>query len=267
MCFNLDAVPPPLPTVGLPVGFTSGAGQGIARQDRLTLTSADGTPFSAYLALPTAGNGAGIVILPDVRGLFTFYEDLATRFANAGVAAIAVDYFGRTAGLAPRGADFEFMPHVMQTTPAQITQDVAAAVEQIRTVGQAQAVFTVGFCFGGFHSLLQAASQHGLSGVIAFYGGPTTNRFGSKAPIDRIDEITCPILGLYGGADQGIPVAEVQRFDAALTAAGKEHEIVIYPDTPHSFFDRTYEQYQSESADAWQRMLGFIAAHTPKGTI
>jgi carboxymethylenebutenolidase len=267
MCFTFDAVPPPVPTTGLPLGFTSGAGQGIARQDRLTLTSADGTQFSAFLALPTTGNGAGIVILPDVRGLFTFYEDLALRFANAGVAAIAIDYFGRTAGLGPRGADFEYMPHVGQTKTEQIAQDVAAAVEQIRTVGQAQAVFTVGFCFGGFNSLLQAANQHGLSGVIAFYGPPTTNRFGGKAAIDLINEMTCPILGLYGGADQGIPVAEVQRFDQALTAAGKEHEIVIYPDAPHSFFDRTYEQYQSASADAWQRMLGFIAAHTPKATI
>ncbi len=265
MCFAYDAVPPPLPQGVVPLRFDGQPGN--VSQEHLTLTSADGTQFSAYSARPSTGNGAGIVILPDVRGLFTFYEELANRFAAAGVAAVAIDYFGRTAGLAPRGADFEFMPHVAQTKPDQIAQDVTVAVARLKQDNpDVQAVFTVGFCFGGFNSLMQAVSQQGLAGVVAFYGSPTAARFGTPV-IDLIDQITCPILGLYGGADQGIPVADVQRFDHALTQGGKPHEIVIYPDAPHSFFDRTYAQYQQESADAWRRMLSFISANTPKGTV
>jgi carboxymethylenebutenolidase len=265
MCFDYDAVPPPVPQGMLPPRFASQPGD--VSQERLTLTSADGTQFSAYSARPATGSGAGIVILPDMRGLFAFYEELARRFASVGVAAIAIDYFGRTAGLGPRGADFEYMPHVAQTKPDQITQDVAAAIARLRQDNaEVQAVFTVGFCFGGFNSLMQAVQQRGLSGVIAFYGSPTTARFGTPV-IDLVDQITCPVLGLYGSADQGIPVADVERFDKALTQAGKEHEIVIYPGAPHSFFDRTYETYQQESADAWRRMLNFISVHTPKGTI
>jgi len=269
MCFEYDALPPQIPLEALPLQWASQPGDGVANQERISLTSADGTQFSAYVAQPKSANGAGIVILPDVRGLFAFYEDLAQRFASVGVTAIAIDYFGRTAGLAPRGADFEYMPHVQQTKPETIAADVRAAITKLREVGGAnvQAVFTVGFCFGGYNSLVQAANQHGLSGVITFYGPPTVSRLGGPAAIDLIDKFECPVLGLYGGAEQGIPTAEVERFDQALSKAGLEHEIVIYPGAPHSFFDRTYDQYKAECDDAWKRMLSFIAAHTPKATV
>jgi carboxymethylenebutenolidase len=258
MCFDHDAVPPPLPE---DVQFLSDGGAPTG--ELLTLTSADGTQFSAYRARPATPSNAAIVILPDVRGLFPFYQDLATRFATAGVEAITFDYFGRTAGLGPRDADFEYMPHVMQTTPATVAADVAAAVAQLRSeaAGRQLSIFTTGFCFGGTQSLLQAAQHHGLSGVIAFYGSPTNARFGAT-PIDQIGDFECPVLGLYGGADQGIPEADLQRFDQALSEAGIEHEIVIYPGAPHSFFDRKFEEFHEESADGWRRMLGFIAAHT-----
>ena len=95
---------------------------GGAAGERHTLTSADGTEFSAYLA--RADGPTGVVVLPDVRGLFRFYEQLAERFAAAGHPAIAIDYFGRTAGLGPRDEDFEYMPHVKQTTPETVALDV-----------------------------------------------------------------------------------------------------------------------------------------------
>lgn len=250
MCYAFDAQPPELPLAGGSSSATS-----------LTLTSADGTAFSAYLARPEVPNGAGIVVLPDVRGLFRFYEELADRFAAAGVTAIAFDYFGRTAGLTARDADFDFMPHVRQTRPETVAADVAAAVAALR--GQpgvnGQAIFTVGFCFGGLHSFLQAASGQGLAGVIGFYGPPGASRLGGPTPIEKASAFTCPVLGLFGGDDPGIPVETVHQFDAALTEAGVAHEIVIYPGAPHSFFDRTYEQFREESADAWRRILGFVA--------
>ena len=271
MCFSYDAMPPDLPP-GLAASPPPGAAQhGAAASsgERIVLTSRDGTQFSAYVARPEAPNGAAIVILPDVRGLFSFYEQLAERFAVAGALSIAIDYFGRTAGLAPRPAEFDYMPHVMQTTDQGIREDVSAAIAYLRgTPGVAiQAMYTVGFCFGGGNSFQQAANQHGLSGVIGFYGSPTRNRFGGPTPIERIPEFECPVLGLFGGADQGIPAEDAHTFDDALAKGGVEHEIVIYPGAPHSFFDRTYEQYQQECADAWNRMLTFIGTHTPKHTV
>jgi carboxymethylenebutenolidase len=258
MCFSLDAEPPTPPISG-----------GAVRGEELTLTSVDGTKFSAYAghvvngAAPTR---SGIVILPDVRGLFSFYRDLALRFASAGVEAVAIDYFGRTAGLTPRDDDFDYMPHVQQTQPDQISADVASAVATLRKApGAAQrAIFTVGFCFGGGLSFMQAANKHGLAGVIGFYGSPRARPGATTGPIDRVREFACPVLGLFGGADQGIPVEAVKAFDEALGTAGVEHEIVIYDGAPHSFFDRKQEEYAKESADSWKRMLAFIQAHTPQ---
>src|SRR5215469_14209920 len=166
MCFKYDAVPPDLPA-SFPLSFGSAASG-----EDLVLTSADGTQFSAYLSRPGSPSGAGIVILPDVRGLFRFYKELADRFAMAGVQAIVVDYFGRTAGVSERDEEFDFMSHVMQTRPETVAQDVAAAVAYLRQLpDQApRNIFTVGFCFGGSNSFMQATSSHGLSGVIGFYG-------------------------------------------------------------------------------------------------
>ncbi|HLZ21711.1 MAG TPA: dienelactone hydrolase family protein [Ktedonobacterales bacterium] len=269
MCFSYDAMPPDLPPgVGASLPLEGADLGGASFGERTVLVSRDGTHFSAYVARPDAPSGAAIVILPDVRGLFAFYEQLAERFAVAGILAIAIDYFGRTAGLAPRDAEFEYMPHVMKCNDQQIREDVSAAITHLRNMPGAviRAVYTVGFCFGGGNSFQQAANQHGLSGVIGFYGSPTRNRFGGPAPIERVRDFECPVLGLFGGVDQGISEEDVHAFDAALTNAGVEHEMVIYPGAPHSFFDRKSEEFQQESADAWNRMLTFIGAHTPRST-
>jgi carboxymethylenebutenolidase len=257
MCFSLNAEPPVPPISG-----------GAVRGEELVLSSVDGTQFSAYaghVLESVTPPRSGIVILPDVRGLFRFYRDLALRFAGAGVESIAIDYFGRTAGLTPRDDDFDFWPHVQQTKPENISADVASAVAYLRMApgGAQRAIFTVGFCFGGGNSFMQAANKHGLAGVIGFYGSPRARQEGARGPIDRVREFECPVLGLFGGADQGIPVESVHEFDAALASAGVTHEIVIYPGAPHSFFDRKQEEYAKESEDAWRRMLDFIAHNTP----
>jgi carboxymethylenebutenolidase len=257
MCYDVKAQPP-----DLPASVIVGAA---ASDEDLVLKSADGAEFAAYLARAGVPNGAGVVILPDVRGLHQFYKELATRFADAGVEAIAIDYFGRTAGLTPRDDSFDFWPHVAQTRAENIAADVAAAVAHLRALPNSpRAIFTVGFCFGGANSFLQAANKHGLAGVIGFYGQPVgPMRTGGPAPIDRVKEYECPVLGLFGGADPAIPEEKIRQFDAALTEAGIAHELITYPGAPHSFFDRRYEEYAKESADAWQRMLTFMRAHTP----
>ena len=151
MCFDTDSLPP------IPVS----RGGALTHED-LVLESGDGTRFAAFAALPDEPSGAGVVILPDVRGLYRFYEELALRFAERGYAAVAIDYFGRTAGVEKRDDDFEYRPHVEQTTPEGVQADVAAAVAWLRERG-AKSIFTVGFCFGGRNSWLAAAGGHGLA--------------------------------------------------------------------------------------------------------
>jgi carboxymethylenebutenolidase len=270
MCFDADAHPPELP-----YPLAGGAGDGRS----VTLTAADGNRFPAYAAVPlhdgiaSASGGAdtpavalgtGIVVIPDIRGLVPFYEELALRFAEAGVAAVAIDPYARTAGTTDRGPDFDHMTHAAQTTQDGIAADVAAAVALLRSkeIGATGALFAVGFCFGGRASLLQGIEDHGLAGVIGFYGPPTgPARNGSAAPADVAARYRSAVLGLYGGADRGIPPEAIETFDRGLEAAGVDHEIVVYPGAPHSFFDRHQAEYAEASTDAWRRMLDFMSRH------
>jgi carboxymethylenebutenolidase len=249
VCFDLDSSPP-VPVL---------AGGALTHED-LVLESKDGTRFAAFAALPDDGAKAGVVILPDVRGLYRFYEELALRFAERGYAAVAIDYFGRTAGVEKRSEDFEYGPHVEQTTPEGIQDDVAAAVAWLKDRGSAS-IFTVGFCMGGRHSWLSAAGGHGLAGAVGFYGRPGEGRDGSPGPAQQADRIEAPILALQGGADQGITAEDNEAFESALTKAGIEHEVVIFDGAPHSFFDRKQADFAEASAQAWQKTLDFIQAH------
>ena len=250
MCFDTDSEPP-VPRI---------AGAAVSH-DHLTLAAADGNVFAAFLATPDESSQTGIVILPDVRGLYRFYEELALRFAERGHSALAFDYFGRTAGAAERDDDFEYMPHVEQTTDAGVQADTRAAVERLRAAG-AGSIFTVGFCFGGSNSWNAAAAGHGLSGAIGFYGSPTRERGGSPSTIARAGRMECPILALQAGDDAHITAEDNAAFDAALTAAGVEREVVTYDGAPHSFFDRKYEEFAAASDDARGRTLEFVAAHS-----
>jgi len=254
MCFEFDARPPALPADLERAPIAGGAGA-----DLLELHSADGTPFSAAFAESPVGSEPGVVILPDVRGLYPFYIELAERFAAAGHHAIAIDYFGRTAGLGPRGEDFEYMPHVTQTTASGIQADLEAALAALRERTGALGGVTVGFCFGGLHSLLAATHpERDLDAVVSFYGILDGTRFGIEGPLKRVADIRLPVLGLYGSADAAIPVEQVREFDACMSELGVPHEIEIYEGAPHSFFDRKCDEFVDACEDAWRRVLGFI---------
>src|SRR5258706_5168578 len=123
---------------------------GPARGEDVVLTASDGNRFAAYMASPGQPSGAQIVIYPDVRGLHQFYKELALRFAEVGISAIAIDYFGRTAGLTSRDESFEFMPHVQQIQLITFSLDVHAALDYLKDrAGAAKPTFLVGFCMGG----------------------------------------------------------------------------------------------------------------------
>ena len=177
MCFDGDSAPP-IPAI-------SGAA---VSHDELVLEAADGNRFAAFSATPEEPAGAGVVILPDVRGLYRFYEELALRFAERGYPAIAIDYFGRTAGIGEAGTTTSSTCRTSsRRRPTGIQADVGAAVAQLRASGLGSIV-TVGFCFGGRHSWLATAAGHGLAGAVGFYGRPGVGRDGSPGPTQRAAE-------------------------------------------------------------------------------
>ncbi len=251
MCHGVDSLP------AIPRDTSSAA-----TCERTSLLAADGARFAAVAARPQRGSGAGVVILPDNRGLRPFYGALAERQAERGHAALAIDYYGRTAGLEERGADFPVMEHLTRLTRPGLEADVAAAVGYLRSEagGSCRSVFALGFCFGGRQAFLAATLGHGLAGVVGFYGFPGVI-FGSPGPTQRAADIASPVLAIWGGGDEGMPAAEVLAFTEALSAAGVEHESVTYPGAPHSFFDVQQPEFAEASADAWRRTQDFIVRH------
>ncbi len=250
MCHDTDGRPPIPPIAG-----------GALDASPVTIESPDGTPFRAYRARPADPVHAAVVILPDVRGLHPFYEELAQRFAEHGFDALAIDWFGRTAGTEARDDAFEFMPHVDRLTWDGMAADIGSAVSTLRAelTDDLQAVFTLGFCMGGRAAFLSATLGLDLAGVVGFYGAlAEKGRAGMPAPASVADRIESPVLGLFGGADPGIPAEAITAFDRALEQAGVEHQVITYPGAPHSFFDRKAEQFAEESATAWDEVLAFL---------
>lgn len=252
MCFDDDSHPP------IPLSENSGA-----RGEDITLTAEDGARIAAYLASPQGTFESQVIILPDIRGLHTFYKELALRFADIGIRALAIDYFARTAENNDRSEPFEFRPHVEAMTQQTFGQDVRAAVQEVRTGdGRDASIFTVGFCMGGNLSFWTGTQNLDLAGVIGFYASLSRTMGAVTPALDFAPRIQCPVLGLFGGADQGIPVEQVEQFERELNQAGVPNEIVIYPGAPHSFFDRRQADFAAASADAWNRIQGFIAGHS-----
>ena len=255
MCFDLDSRPPIAPIAGGALDSTA-----------LTLDAADGNRLRAFRARATTPTGAGIVILPDVRGLHPYYEELALRFAEHGIDALAIDYFGRTAGLGGREHGFEFMRHVNQLTWEGLAADVRAGVEHLRMADErrVEALFAIGFCMGGRLAFLTPTLGLGLAGSIGMYGIPVgVGRAGMAAPDEVAADMANPVLGLFGAADPSIPPESVAAFEAALTTADVDHRIVSYEGAPHSFFDRKADEFAEASRQAWEETLTFVRGRTP----
>lgn len=230
---------------------------GSSDEAELDLETADGKSVKAFAVRAAQPTGAGIVIIPDPRGLAPFYQELTRRFAESGIDAVAIDYMTRHGVPHPRPEGFDFMSAIRQATNEGMTNDVAAAIKYLRSKegGGVTSVFTVGFCFGGSASWRQSAEQPGLAGAIGFYGRPERAR-------DAISKMKAPLLVMVAGADQATTPEDNAQFDRELTDAKVPHKTVVYPGAPHSFFDRSFEQHKSASGDAWKQMLSFIKEHT-----
>jgi carboxymethylenebutenolidase len=243
MCHDHDSRPPAPPRVG-----------DVAERGVLTLTAADGTEFSAAYAAPAAEPRVGVVVLPDVRGLHPYYVALAERFAETGAVAVAIDYFGRTAGLCDdpgtRPEDFEWQAHIPQTTEAGIDADVAAAISYLRSRTRPDLpVVTVGFCFGGSQSWRLSGGDLDLAGCAGFYGRPSM--VGAAAERAKL-----PTVMLIAGADAATPVADQLALAETMRTAGADVDAVVFDGAPHSFFDRAFGEWAEACAGAWEHVLG-----------
>jgi carboxymethylenebutenolidase len=244
MCHDPDSRPPAPPRAGE-----------VAERGLLSLRSADGTEFDAALAVPAGEARAGVVVLPDVRGLHPYYVALAERFAEAGHPAVAIDYFARTAGRAGQGIrdqDFDYQTHIPQTTAQGIDGDTAAAIAHLRERTRADLpVITVGFCFGGSNAWRQAEGALPLAATAGFYGRP--QMVGDSAGSARL-----PVLMLIAGADAATPVEDQLALAETMRSAGAQVETAVYDGAPHSFFDRSADEWAEASADAWRRLLALL---------
>lgn len=254
MCFDADSRPPiaPGPDQAVDVG-------------EVVLTGSDGNRFSAFLARARQPTRAGALVLPDIRGLHRYYEELAVRLAEHGVDALALDYFGRTAGIGRRGDGFEFQPHVERLRYPGLVADIAAAAACLRSEegGGVGSLFAVGFCLGGRLAFLAPALDLGFAGAVGFYGRPTDEvAHGSPPPITVVDRLAAPVLAIFAGHDVHIATSAARAYQATLEAAGPDHRVLIYPDAPHSFFDMLAAEYAQESESAWAETLGFIRRWT-----
>lgn len=247
MCFDADAEVPVAPRRGL-----------LERSERLLLVASDGTDIAARTARTSRAGAPGIVLLPDVRGLHRYYEALAETIADAGVNAVTIDLYSRTAGAAYRGDDFDYPPHRAEVTDEQLDLDVRAAVTHLREDG-IERIFTWGLCFGGRISLLQAA-QPDVDGVVGFYPWPTREGPTGRSPVGdaQAGRVRVPVLAVYGGADEKITPGDREAYEQALTDAGVEHQTVVYDGAPHSFFDRRMAAFADVCGDAWHRVLDFV---------
>jgi carboxymethylenebutenolidase len=226
---------------------------------------ADGT-VPAYRAMPAEGKDFPVIlVVQEIFGVHEHIKDTCRRLAKLGYFAVATEMYARQGDVSKFTFEQiqEIFKIVSKVPDAQVKSDLDATVAWAKASGKADTsrLGITGFCWGGRIVWLYAAHNPNLKAGVAWYGRLTgaADELHPKHPIDLVASISAPVLGLYGAADQGIPVASVDKMKDALQAAGKTAEIVVYPDTPHAFFADYRPSYRKEQAeDGWKRMLAWF---------
>lgn len=218
-----------------------------------------------YRAMPAKGAPFPVVLVAaEIFGLNHYMKDICRRLAKAGYYAIVPDLYTRKADLTQFKTMAEISPIVNTKYDTELVSDYDATVEFVRSNfnGDLARMGMTGFCRGGRTPLIYASSNHNLKAVVAWYGpvGGTKNEYTPRTAMDRVDEIKSPLLGLYGAKDAGVPIADVEKFFAALKAAGTPSELVVYPEAGHGFHaDFRPDNYRKQDAeDGWKRMLAWF---------
>jgi carboxymethylenebutenolidase len=232
------------------------------------LTIADGKVVSKGFQVPiyearpaTAGKYPIVLVIPEIFGMHEHIKDVTRRFAKEGFLSLAFEPYAREGGVLHL-ADIESVRKVVDLVPdEQVMGDLDAVMAYAKQhpAGKSDRIGVTGFCRGGMYTLLFAAHSREVKTGVAWYGQlrpAKTPGIRTVGPLDIAAKINCPILGLYGETDLGIPVSDVKEMEVALKAAGKTAEFVIYPKAPHAFFADYRPSYRSEAAqDAWGRCI------------
>ena len=225
---------------------------------------ADGT-IRGFRAMPATGGPFPVVLVAaEIFGLNHYMKDICRRLAKAGYYAIVPDLYSRKADLTKFTSMADIRPIVNSKNDTELVSDYDATVAFAAASGKTDMsrMGITGFCRGGRTPLIYAATNPRLKAVVAWYGpvGGTVNEYTPRSAMDRVGEIKSPLLGLYGAKDAGVPVAEVEKFFAALKAAGVPSELVMYPEAGHGFHaDFRPDNYRKADAeDGWKRMLAWF---------
>jgi len=234
----------------------------------VNVAGADGTSIPIYEAYPDqAGEFPVVVVISEVWGLHEWIRDVTRRFAKEGYYAVAPELFSREGGLA-QVTDMDKIRSVVFGAPLKrLVGDLRAGAEYARKQPAARAdrIGVTGFCWGGQMTLTFPAFYKDTKAAVAWYGPPARAQKDDPKPVAALDvaaEVPCPVLLLYGGADQGIPVETVEMMQDDLKAAKSPSEIVIYPDAPHGFHADFRSSYRPGPAqDGWKRLQEWFKKH------
>ena len=228
----------------------------------------EGDSLRGYAAWPAAGaSHPAIILIPDVRGLYEHYRDVARRFAAEGFFTFALDLYSREGepSLPDMPAVFRWM---RQLPDSRVLADIEAAAAFLagRTDVRSDAIGITGFCMGGQYALMAACSVERLVACVSWYG---MLRYAERdavkpaSPLDLAPQLRCPYLGLFGEEDPIIPMADVEELRSILRREGKAFDVVTYAGAGHAFFNGSRpDAYRPEAAaDAWRRAVGFFREH------
>ncbi len=227
---------------------------------------ADGS-IPGYRAMPSSGGPfATVLVVHEILGVHEHIKDICRRLAKLGYVAVAPALYAREGDVGRMSNMQEIMKVVGKVPDRQVASDLDSTVAWAKSTGKANTgkLAITGFCWGGRQVWLYAAHNPALKAGVAWYGllEPPKTEMSPDNPIDLVQQINAPILGLYAGADVGVPVAQVDAMRAALKAAGKPSEIIVYPDAPHGFNADYRSSYRPDAArDGWKRMTLWFKDH------
>ena len=261
-------------------GYTLAAGPvraGVIKTDTAGLTAGDAKikvadgEMPGYFARPNGvSNPAVVLVAMEIFGLHEYIKDVTRRLAKLGAFAVAPDYYFRKGVDLTKISDIQQLVPIVDSKPdAELLSDLDSTVAWAKSQGGDTArLGIVGFCRGGRTVWEYAAHNSALKAAVAFYGAPVDppNPLWPKSPTQLAPEMKAPVLGLYGEADTGIPVATVEALKAALAAANKPAEFKIYPGAPHGFHADYRASYRKDAADdAWNQMQAWFRKYKVLG--
>jgi carboxymethylenebutenolidase len=218
-----------------------------------------------FLARPAAkGKHPVIFVNSEVFGVHEWVKDICRRLAKAGYVALAPDLFVRT-GDPSKTTDMKVVMDIVKAQPeAQVLGDTTASLKYLaaQPFTDMKKLGVTGFCWGGGATWRDCETFPEFKAGVAWYGPLKAGPYPRVPPLDGVKDLKCPVLGLYGGQDKGIPAADIEAMRAALKDAGKDGEIIVYPDSQHGFLADYRTSYDPKaSADAWPKMLAFFKKH------